>query len=366
MLELERIRKLLENIYQLCVAMFYNVDFPSGSVTYLFEEVFQSIERFKKERRTVYLTDDVVSGLYPDLFPAESTVIVPSGEQHKTMVQVERIITRLQQLNVDRSCLLIAVGGGVITDMAGFVASIYMRGLPFGFVPSTFLAMVDASIGGKNGVNFGLFKNMIGVIRQPEFILFDPLFLKTLSQREWSNGFAEAIKYGCIFDEALFTKLSNHHLSEYHHNLPLASSIIRSCVDWKNRTVLADEQERGMRKLLNFGHTAGHALESVCLLPHGFAVSIGMLIACKISERVTGLSAQVTDRVQQILVHYQLPIQNDFQVSEVMRVLMGDKKRTGNHLDFIVLEKLGQGSVVSLDFELIRQVLIDFKNASHY
>ena len=180
--------------------------------------------------------------------------------------------------------LLVGVGGGVVTDIAGFVASIYMRGVKFAFVPTSILAMVDASIGGKNGIDVGVYKNLVGVINHPEFLLYDYSFLETLPDAEWVNGFAEIIKHACIKDADMFDFLEEYSLARFQSSITDTAAIIKRNVDIKYAVVASDEHETGDRKLLNFGHTIGHAIENADHLSHGHAISIGMVAACRISE----------------------------------------------------------------------------------
>jgi len=230
-------------------------------------------------------------------------------------------------------------------------------------VPTTLLAMVDAAIGGKNGINYGFQKNLLGTFHQPQFILYDENFLSTLPQMEWSNGFAEIIKYGCIFDSFLFEELLEHDILYYRHEREAMSDIIRRCADWKNKIVAEDEKEQGRRKLLNFGHTVGHAIETKYSLPHGYAVSIGMVIAARISETATGFDQRITAMLQQLLDKYHLPTRYTFNPEEIFSILKMDKKRKNDSIDFIVLEKLGKGVIMNIPLETIKASLASFTQA---
>src|SRR4029079_1422031 len=201
------------------------------------------------------------------------------------------------------------------------VASIYMRGIKFGFIPTTILAMVDASIGGKNGIDVGIYKNLIGSIKQPEFLLHDYSFLETLPQDQWVNGFAEIIKHACIKDEYLFTFLENNSLEFFKSSKEKIDELIKRNVDIKYTIVSKDEFETGERKLLNFGHTLGHAIENSYSLPHGNAVSIGMVAACNISREINNFSATDETRVSALLKAYHLPIELNFTDDKVWEVL---------------------------------------------
>jgi 3-dehydroquinate synthase len=207
-------------------------------------------------------------------------------------------------------------------------------------------------------VNFGLHKNMLGTIRQPEFILFDTDFLQTLPQQEWSNGFAEVIKYGCIFDSFLFEALLEKSLAFYQTDPPALKQIIEKSAAWKNKTVQEDESDKGIRKLLNFGHTVGHAVEKQLEMPHGYAVSIGMLIACRLSEKICSLEPQVTETLRKLLGRYHLPTEVSFDPQTTMQLIQMDKKRNDDKIDFILLETLGKARIETISFNLIEETLI--------
>lgn len=260
--------------------MQYTVTFPNGPVQYLMDTPFAKVEELVSPKDCIIITDTNIHRLYKQAFEGyKAVIVIPADESSKSLETVADITQQLLAAEAHRKTYLLGVGGGMVTDVTGLVASLYMRGMPFGFVPTSLLGMVDASIGGKNGVNFGMQKNLLGTFTQPDFILFDYHFLKTLPIEEWSNGFAEIIKYACLFDNKLFDELMENDLRYYHRNIPSTAEIVAKCVNWKNDVVISDERESWTRKLLNFGHTAGHAFETVCEIPHGQAVAIGMLVA---------------------------------------------------------------------------------------
>jgi len=330
--------------------MSYSIDFPSGTVNYYFDKEFNDLEELAGNRKTILITDENLFDIYPDLFGRFETVVVPPGEKNKTLDSLHLITGKLLELEADRHSLLVGVGGGMITDLTGFAASIYMRGVSFGFVPTTLLGMVDASIGGKNGINFGLHKNMLGTFSQPEFILFDQQFLKTLPEKEWSNGFAEIIKYAFVFDWEMVEELSDFNVGFFRKEELQLKALIQKCVGFKNKVVLEDENEKGVRKLLNFGHTVGHAIETLNEVPHGYAVALGMIVACEVS----GIDANYLRR---ILDGYGLPTRLSVNVNDVMEVLKMDKKRYQGAIDFIVLESHGAAKIESTSFEKIEAAI---------
>ena len=214
-----------------------------------------------------------------------------------------------------------------------------MRGIKFGFIPTTILAMVDASIGGKNGIDVGVYKNMVGTISQPAFILHDLIFLNTLPQTEWQNGFAEIIKHACIKDAAMFKELEANSLKKYQQKKILLCDLIQRNALIKTKVVIKDEFETGDRKLLNFGHTFGHAIENTYKLPHGYAVSIGMVVACMISESYKNFKD--TNRVVELIKKYELPVHQSFDAEKVLQVMQSDKKKVKDTISYVLLKKIG-------------------------
>ena len=250
---------------------------------------------------------------------------------------------------------LVGVGGGVITDITGYVASIYMRGISFGFIPTSLLAMVDASIGGKNGIDVGVYKNMVGIIRQPKFILHDMVFLNTLPQNEWENGFAEIIKHAAIKDAAMFKELETSTLRKYQSRQKSICELVQRNAIIKTKIVQRDEFEKGDRRLLNFGHTLGHALENQYELSHGQAISIGMTYASVISERTIGFKE--AGRIAALLLKYDLPTFADFNKQKVFDVLKMDKKRERKEMNYVMLEKIGKGVVKAIPLKQLENIL---------
>lgn len=346
--------------------MSYSVSFSGKTVHYYFDEGFDVVDQLLGERRAVFITDSNVHAFYRNMFDSFNTIVVPAGEASKSLDSLSLITEELIRLEADRNTVLVGVGGGVVTDITGFVASVYMRGVKFGFIPTSLLAMVDAAIGGKNGVDFRMHKNMLGTINQPEFLLFDLPFLQTLPPEEWSNGFAEVIKYSCIFDSFLFDRLVADDLNFFRSNRQETLAIIQKCVDWKNRIVREDELEGGNRKLLNFGHTAGHAIETALHIPHGAAISVGMVIACMLSEKIAGLDANVTRALRLLLTRYHLPTWLSFDAGEIMEILKMDKKRRNDKIDFILLNKIGNASIESLPFDVIHETLTAYLYAGDH
>ncbi|HKG68279.1 MAG TPA: 3-dehydroquinate synthase [Segetibacter sp.] len=329
--------------------------FSSADVTYYINADFAYLEKLVSKEQGVIVTDENIFAKHQKKFKGWKTILIQAGEQFKIQVTVDNIIQQLIDAGADRKTTLIGVGGGVITDITGYVAGVFMRGIKCGFVPTSILAMVDAAIGGKNGIDVGLYKNMVGLIRQPAFLLYDFSLLKSLPKEEWVNGFAEVIKHACIKDAPMFTLLEQNKLSFFQKDFTALAKLIQRNALIKTKVVISDEFEKGERKLLNFGHTLGHAIENLYHIPHGHAVSIGMGVACKFSETITGFKG--TDRVVNVLKQYGLPPQFDFDKAETFRILKSDKKKDNQSINYILLNKIGKASIVSLPFTEIETLI---------
>lgn len=325
------------------------IRFGSGSVDYYFAAGFSHLKQLADQKQAVVITDENVFAAHQQRFKNWQTIVLKAGEAYKVQATIDSIIEQLIALQADRQTVLIGVGGGVVTDITGYVASVYMRGIRFGFVPTTLLALVDASIGGKNGIDVGMYKNMVGCIRQPSFILHDLIFLNTLPENEWRNGFAEIIKHACIKDAAGFAQLQLRDVSFYRKRKKEACNLIQRNALLKSKVVQIDEFETGDRKLLNFGHTLGHALENQYELSHGEAISIGMAFACRLSASLRGFKG--ADKVTQLLQQYGLPVQAEYNKDKVIEVLRMDKKKSRNEIKFILLDKIGKARIQSIPIE---------------
>ncbi len=332
--------------------------FSKSSVDYYFDAGFSHLEKLVPKENAVIITDEHVFAKHKTKFKGWNTIVLKPGEQYKIQPTVDVVVDQLIALGADRKTTLIGVGGGVITDITGYVAGIYMRGVKFGFVPTSLLAMVDASIGGKNGIDVGVYKNMVGLIRQPNFLLFDYSFLKTLPKTEWQNGFAEIIKHACIKDAAMFKLLQQHSLGHFQKDVKLLSALIQRNVLIKTKVVLNDEFEQGERKLLNFGHTLGHAIENMYELSHGQAVSIGITYASVISQQLKGFK-ETTDVVN-LLSKYGLPTFAAFDTKKAFKVLLKDKKKDNVSINYILLTKTGKGVIQPLLLVQLQEILKQF------
>jgi 3-dehydroquinate synthase len=309
-----------------------------------------------KGERVLVVTNDTIAPLYLDrvkaLFDGKQvdTIVLPDGEQFKNLEHLDFIFTKLLKKKHDRKTTLVALGGGVIGDMTGFAAASYQRGVSFIQIPTTLLAQVDSSVGGKTGVNHVLGKNMVGAFHQPSAVLIDINLLETLPSREFSAGMAEVIKYGLIADSDFLEWIEeNSELLIDRDDLTLATAIERSCAI-KAKIVSADETEQGMRALLNFGHTFGHAIETFQNYRgylHGEAISAGMVMAAKLSVAEGDLSDADLGRVRHLCGRFSLPIAPPLAMSadDFIELMYRDKKVLNGKLRLVLLNQLGDACV---------------------
>ncbi|TMI97736.1 MAG: 3-dehydroquinate synthase [Bacteroidetes bacterium] len=331
--------------------------FSNSSTDYYLAYGISHLKELVDQRNSVIITDENVFGYHEKRFKNWNVIVIMPGEEYKIQSTVDAVIEELVAVQADRKTTLIGVGGGVVTDITGYAASIYMRGINFGFVPTTLLSMVDASIGGKNGIDVGVYKNLVGTVRQPSFILHDLIFLNSLPQAEWVNGFAEIIKHACIKDAAMFRDLEAGSLKKYQGRKISVCKLIQRNAILKTKVVQQDEFEKGGRRLLNFGHTLGHALENQYELSHGQAISIGMAYASVISEKITGFKE--ADRVARLLLKYNLPTFTQFDKQKVFDVLKMDKKRERKVINYVLLEKIGRGVVEAIPLDRLEKIFQD-------
>jgi 3-dehydroquinate synthase len=308
-------------------------------------------------QRPVLVTNETVEPLHAAALRAAlaaggelpALVVLPDGEAHKSWQTLDRIHAALLETRADRRTLLVALGGGVIGDLTGFAAATYQRGIDYLQVPTTLLAQVDSSVGGKTAINHRLGKNMVGAFHQPRAVIVDTDTLATLPRREFVAGLAEVVKYGAVFDAAFLDWIErNAGALLAREPEALAHAIQRSC-ETKAAVVAADEREAGSRALLNFGHTFGHAIEAAAgygTWLHGEAVAVGMVLAARLSVRLQRLAQTDANRLASILSQLELPVAPPAIAPAQWLEYMGrDKKNRGSEITFIVLDALGRGSV---------------------
>lgn len=326
-----------------------------SSIRFYADGNLNSLQRLLPGRRLILITDQNVYAHHGSSFTQWDTIVLRAGEAYKIQATIDSLVERLIKLEADRKTVLVGVGGGVITDLVGYLASIYMRGIDFGLVPTTLLSMVDASIGGKNGIDVGSYKNLIGTIRHPQFLLHDHRLLKSLPDREWANGFAEIIKHAAIGDATLFNELKRMNIGAYRKNHSKLKALISRNVRFKYQVVRKDPHESGDRKFLNFGHTLGHALEIHYELSHGEAISLGMMFAATLSTHFLKFNQQAA--LEAMLEQYNLPTAASYSVTKVLRSMRMDKKRAKDAIDFVLLKQIGKANRKPISLNLLEQLL---------
>lgn len=322
-------------------------------------------------RKLCVVTNTTVKELYLDKLLAAlpqqpvAVVVLPDGEQYKTMQSIECIFDEALKAQLNRSSVMIALGGGVVGDMTGFAAACYQRGIDFVQVPTTLLSQVDSSVGGKTGINHPLGKNMIGAFHQPISVVIDTDTLKTLPPREYAAGMAEVIKYGLIADADFFAWLENNIDALNHHDEQAISYAIHRSCEVKAEVVAQDEKEGAIRAILNLGHTFGHAIEAeqgYGAWLHGEAVAAGMVMAVDLSCRLGWLENSVLDRTIRLIEQANLPIKapNNMTVESFLSAMALDKKNIHGKLRLVLLNDLGRAVITEeADIELVKQVIAD-------
>ena len=311
------------------------------------------IEKVYSGEKIMIISDDNVFPLYGDTIVKTledkyevHSLILPHGEPTKSFQSLPKIYSALLEARFSRSDLIIALGGGVIGDLAGFAAASFLRGIKFIQIPTSLLAQVDSSVGGKVAVDLPEGKNLVGAFYQPALVLIDPLVLNTLPERYINDGMGEVIKYGCIADAALFDKLEQGQVIDH-----LEETICR-CVLCKKHFVEEDTNDKGRRMILNFGHTFGHALEKLTgfsSLSHGLAVGIGMVMAGEVGESLGVTEKGTAARIRRVLESYGMPTESAFDFAKVVEATALDKKSFGKTLNLILLKQIGESVIHPVD-----------------
>ncbi|MGD0340628.1 MAG: 3-dehydroquinate synthase [Bacteroidales bacterium] len=325
---------------------------------------WEAVIKLLPEKGVVIITDKNVSKLYGKSFPDFPVIKIVPGEESKKLKIIEKLAGKLQELGIDRSGFILAIGGGVVCDVAGFLASVYLRGIRCGYVSTTLLSQVDASTGGKNGVNLGMIKNVIGNFRQPEFVICDTTMLRTLSDDEYLSGLAELIKTGIIGDPLIIEMLERNYAGIILRNRELLSDLVTRSVEFKASVVAKDEKESGMRRILNFGHTFGHAIELHESLKHGFAVASGMELATLFSYNKGLIDKKVYNRVLSLLKKYSLLRAYNISSGEIEEFILHDKKKTGDYIHFVFIEGIGVPYVKRIPVTEVTDFFNNFKKGN--
>ncbi len=311
-----------------------------------YESLNEFIEKYAPSKILVIDDENTHHYCYPQFkkniaFDHE-VISIPPGEKNKNIETVQQLWQKMLELNLDKQSLVINLGGGIVTDLGGFVASTFKRGIPFIHVPTSLLAMVDAAIGGKNGINFGGAKNQVGVISPPEMILIDYDFLSTLPQEEIQSGYAEMLKHGLIADQNYWENLIN----DFDKRENIKENIKKS-IQIKDNVIKQDPHEKGLRKILNFGHTLGHAIESYSHelnspLTHGHSIALGMILSIYLSYMKTGLEFTFVNKVKKALItQYPHPEWTDQDIKNIRKYLKFDKKNISGKVLFVLLNEPG-------------------------
>jgi 3-dehydroquinate synthase len=326
-------------------------------------EKLNNLLSYTGNRKTVILTDTIVAELYRNSFPKDVlTIVIPCGEQNKTFDTITGVIRQMLAAGIDRSCFMVGIGGGIVCDITGFAASIYMRGINFGFVASTLLAQADASVGGKNGVNFDGYKNIAGVFNQPEFVICETEMLQTLPARQIRAGMAEIVKAALLADKNLFDYIVSHKDKIADCNTETMTTLVTRSIQIKSSIVEADERESGVRRKLNLGHTFGHAIEKNSQLLHGEAVSIGMAISADISQALGLLSPDDNSSIKQLLKNIGLPVETDIPKAALLDAITLDKKKDKDKLYFVLNKGVGDAEVRAFDYHEIAELLLSINS----
>ena len=338
-------------------AVRYNVVIDKG----ILPKSGDMIKEVTSAERVAVITDDTVDKLYSDVVMKSLSdagfetfkFVFPHGEKSKNISTFSSILEFLAEIGLTRTDALVALGGGVVGDVAGFAAASYLRGIDFIQIPTTLLACVDSSVGGKTAIDLKAGKNLAGAFYQPKLVIADFETLSTLTDGIFADGMAEVIKYGVIFDKAFFEFLRDNEAKD---NLEY---VIIRCVELKRDIVNADEKEKGVRALLNFGHTVGHAIEkcSGYKIPHGSAVAVGMVIISRAAYKCSFCGENYADIIASLNKKYSLPVSTDFSASELSSAAMADKKRAGDKIKLIIPEALGNCVIKSVPTSELEKII---------
>ena len=327
-----------------------------GTSQILVGESFRNYRKYLPTNQVVVITDSTVNKLYGSHFADYPIIEIGQGEKSKNLETVSAVIAKMLELKIDRKGFVLAVGGGIVTDVAGFVASIYQRGIGFGFVSGTLLSQVDASVGGKNGVNYEGFKNMVGTFNQPEFVICDPQMLATLRPEQLDCGFAEIVKHTIIADKPMFEYLEKNAEKALALDFDVIETLVDNSINIKAGIVNRDEKEHGERRKLNLGHTYGHAVEKVLGVSHGNAVSLGLVVSARLSVKRGLLVQNDADRIVRLLKSLNLPTVINGDKQAIYNALEMDKKREGSQINFVLINGIGNAVVEKIDIDELKQI----------
>ncbi len=320
-------------------------------------EKLKNINTYLPKKKVIVITDANVNKLYGEFLKIFDIIEIKPGEKGKTLQTVENIIKQLLDFKADRNTFLLGVGGGIVCDITGFVASVFMRGVDFGFVSTSLLSQVDASIGGKNGINFLGYKNIIGLFNQPQFVICDIDLLKTLPQKEINCGLGEILKYSIISRNGFFDFIIKNIEKIKQNNLSVFYDLIDLSIKIKVNIVNNDEIEKGNRKILNLGHTIAHAIEKQTTLSHGEAVALGIIFAADFSFANGFLSSFETKKIKKLISDLNLVKSVNIDKAKLSESLNKDKKKNKNYIDFVFIKSPGNVFYKTIEIKQIQEFI---------
>jgi 3-dehydroquinate synthase len=326
------------------------------------DESIRNIGKYASPEKSIIITDTNLDAHYSQEFAPYRKIVIGTGEAVKTLSTVEKISLELVNHGADRNTFILGIGGGIVSDIAGFTASVYMRGLKFGFVSTSLLSQVDASVGGKNGVNLQGLKNMLGLFNQPEFVICDHEMLSTLPRYEYINGIAELVKTACLDSEGLFEFISDNRDKILAKDRDAVHESVLRCVRFKASVVEEDERESGLRRILNLGHTAGHAIEKITGTGHGYAIAAGMGFVCDLSAEMGIMKKDEGEKIKSLLEYFGLPsnikgIPGADDIPALAGAIAADKKKGGASVAFVLLEEAGKPVIKNIPLNDVENLI---------
>jgi 3-dehydroquinate synthase len=340
----------------------FNIKGEHGNSSIYVGERLKNLKNYLPDSQTIIITDENINDLYHKEFPNVPVITIGTGEGIKNLATIETILKALIHHSCDRASFIVGIGGGIVCDIAGFAASTFLRGVNFGFVSTSLLSQVDASVGGKNGVNLDSYKNMVGVFNQPEFVICDLHLLNTLPQEEISNGLAEIVKHALIFDADMFNFIEENYTKALALDHDTIFRLVTDSVKIKSQVVQQDEKESNERKKLNFGHTIGHAIEKIENPGHGRAVSMGMVAAAKFSQEKHLISREDVTIICSLLKDLNLPTGLNYPAKNIIQAARKDKKKQGSDLYYVFLEQIGKARVEKINFNEMNNFITSIFN----
>lgn len=336
----------------------FSISWPSGNTDFVFGDFAEKIRQLIPGRKLIFICDEKLIELYPEISTFHPLISISAKEENKSLQSIDLLYQKLVGFEADKHTVIVSIGGGIISDMAGFLAATYYRGMPLVLVPTTLLAIVDAAIGGKNGLNYGKNKNHIGTIRQPEKIIIDDRFLRTLPLVQIKSGMAEVIKHAVISGNDLFKEVQKpENVLQWKKGI-FTCEMLKKIMQVKINIVKDDELEKGTRRVLNFGHTLGHIIEMQEKISHGEAVSTGMILAGKLSVNLMKCDQKTVDQLSNALSLFDLPVELNVKIQKIVKLLESDKKKEGKEINFILIENIGRVVAERIQIEDLKKLLV--------